>query len=232
MLTMTMKRLQMNLKYLAYYFGAVDGIKGSQTIQAIKEYQANNGLVADGVAGQKTIDSIRELVCKIQRILGVTVDGVAGDATVSKTKEWQKAHGLSADGICGTMTRNAMFNQSSGSNEWNFPHFQKTEFACKDGCGFDNINPRLVAVLEDIRAHFGNKPLIITSGCRCAKHNAKVGGVQGSRHVLGKAADFYIKGVTTKDLLNYCQSLVHQGILRYAYTNNKNMNGVVHIDVQ
>ena len=66
----------------------------------------------------------------------------------------------------------------------------------------------------------------------CAKHNAEVGGVQGSRHVLGKAADFYIQGVSTKDLLNYCQSLVNNETLRYTYTNSSNMNGVVHIDIQ
>ena len=235
MLTMTMTRLQMNLKFLNYYFGEIDGIKGSQTTQAIREYQANNGLVVDGIAGQQTIDSIRALICNIQAIIGANQDGVAGSETVEKTREWQSAHGLTADGICGTITREAMFGspqpQPEPSTEWNFPHFQRSEFACKCGCGFDDINLRLVQILEDIRSHFGGNPVIITSGCRCAKHNAEVGGVQGSRHVLGKASDFYIQGISTQDLLNYCQELVNQGVLRYTYTNNGSMNGVVHIDI-
>ena len=29
----------------------------------------------------------------------------------------------------------------------------------------------------------------VNSGCRCEKHNARVGGVKGSKHVLGKACD-------------------------------------------
>ena len=32
-------------------------------------------------------------------------------------------------------------------------------------------------------------PINVNSGCRCEKHNTKVGGVKGSKHVLGKAAD-------------------------------------------
>lgn len=231
MLEMTMIRLQMNLKFLNYYFGEIDGIKGNQTIQAIKEYQANNGLVSDGIAGQKTIDSIRELICKIQEILGTDIDGVAGNNTIEKCKEYQNAHGLKSDGICGTQTRELMFNISPAPSGWNFEHFQKSEFACKCGCGFDDINYKLVGILEDIRSHFGGNPVIITSGCRCSKHNANVGGVQGSRHVLGKASDFYVKGISTNDLLNYCKSLVNQGILRYTYTNNGSMRGVVHIDI-
>ena len=94
----------------------------------------------------------------------------------------------------------------------------------------NNINLKLVKILEEIRNHFG-QAVVITSGCRCKKHNADVGGVQGSRHVLGKASDIYVKGVSTSTLLAYTKSLVAQNKLRYTYTNNKNMNGVVHIDI-
>lgn len=216
MLTMTMKRLQMNLKFLGYYGGEIDGIKGKLTEQAIRNYQRDNGLTVDGIAGQKAIDSIRAKICDIQRKIGATVDGVAGSETITKNEEYNR--------------KNA--TQNTTANDWTgIEHFKISEFACKDGCGYDNIDTRLVRLLEKIRAHFGGKPLIITSGCRCAKHNAEVGGVQGSRHVLGKAADFYIKGVSTQDLLNYCKELVANGEARYTYTNSKNMNGVVHIDI-
>lgn len=229
MLEMTMTRLQMNLQFLNYYWGKIDGIKGSQTESAIRQFQYENGLVVDGIAGQNTIDVLRNLIVSIQNIIGAEQDGVAGNETISKTKEWQSSHDLVADGIAGVNTRTAMFG--SEPTEWNFPHFQQSEFACKCGCGFDSIDYKLVSILESIRSHFGDRPVIITSGCRCAKHNAEVGGVQGSRHVLGKASDFYIEGVHVNDLLDYCQELVNNGTLRYTYTNSSNMNGVVHIDI-
>lgn len=75
---------------------------------------------------------------------------------------------------------------------------------------------------------------MVTSGCRCAKHNKAVGGVQGSRHVAGKAVDFYISGISTNSIVDYTNELVRQGTLRYTYTgrySNGNMQGAVHIDV-
>lgn len=68
------------------------------------------------------------------------------------------------------------------------PHFQRREFACKCGCGADNIDPALVQMCETIRDNIG-VPLIVNSGVRCEKHNAKVGGVKGSYHTQGKAVD-------------------------------------------
>ena len=229
---MNMKQLQMNLKFLNYYFGSIDGKKGTQTIQAIKEFQANNDLIVDGIAGQNTIDRVRDLIKRIQGIIGTNQDGVAGNNTIELCKQWQAEHGLGADGICGTKTREAMFNQPTPTpSEWDFTHFKKSEFVCKCGCGYDAINYNLVSLLEDIRGHFGGNPLIITSGCRCAKHNANVGGVQGSRHVLGKAADFYINGINKNSVLNYCKALVNEGRARYTYTNNSYMGNAVHIDI-
>lgn len=47
--------LQQRLKDLGYSIGKVDGIFGSQTQKAVKEFQKDNGLAADGIAGPKTI---------------------------------------------------------------------------------------------------------------------------------------------------------------------------------
>lgn len=212
MLLMTMKRLQMNLKFLGYYDGNIDGIKGPKTLQGIKDFQKANNLAVDGIAGQNTIDKVRDIICDIQRTIGANVDGVAGPETISKKAEYD--------------------NRKQEYSWEEVKHFKKSEFACKDNCGFDNVNIKLVEILEKIRSHFGDKPCIITSGCRCSKHNANVGGVQGSRHVLGKAVDFYIEGVHVNDLLAYTKTLVANGTLRYTYTNSSNMNGVVHIDIQ
>lgn len=172
-----------------------------------------------------------EIVKDIQRKIGCDlIDGIAGPETFSKTKQYQKSVGLVADGIAGVQTR-AKLNQTATLSWFDFPHFKKHEFACRCGCGYDNINLKVVKVLEDIRAHFGGKPLIVTSGCRCIKHNNKVGGIKGSKHLEGLACDFYIKGVSTQNLLNYCTSLMNKRTIKYTYTNNKNMKGVVHINL-
>lgn len=44
--------IQTKLKNWGYYDGAVDGIYGSQTAQAVKYFQRKNGLTADGIAGR------------------------------------------------------------------------------------------------------------------------------------------------------------------------------------
>lgn len=79
------------------------------------------------------------------------------------------------------------------------PHFKRAEFACRCGCGADDISPYLVACLEDVRKAL-DLPLIITSGVRCEKHNAAVGGVPNSRHLYGEAADVTTRGVTARRL--------------------------------
>ncbi len=52
------RTLQRKLKSWGYYKGAVDGIFGSQTKEAVKYFQRRNGLVADGIVGKKTLDAL------------------------------------------------------------------------------------------------------------------------------------------------------------------------------
>lgn len=159
------------------------------------------------------------------------IDGLVGVHTISKLKEYQQNNNLQVDGICGIKTRLSLQNSVMPYNWSDFPHFKKSEFACGCGCGFDDIDLYLVSILEQIRSHFGDNPCIITSGCRCRTYNNSLqGSVQGSKHIIGHAVDFYIKNVSTTDLLNYCQYLVKTGALNYTYTNNTNMCGAVHID--
>ena len=67
-------------------------------------------------------------------------------------------------------------------------HFKPEEFACKCGCGKNNVSPELVEKLEVARVIYG-LPMRINSACRCADHNAKVGGVMASSHIDGFAVD-------------------------------------------
>jgi uncharacterized protein YcbK (DUF882 family) len=68
-------------------------------------------------------------------------------------------------------------------------NFSRKEFACKCGCGFDEIDERLVNRLQVIRDISG-LPIKINSGCRCQKHNKDVDGESLSFHLLGEAADW------------------------------------------
>lgn len=48
------KRVQKKLKELGYYDGAIDGLFGPLTDQAVKQFQRANGLDVDGYVGPKT----------------------------------------------------------------------------------------------------------------------------------------------------------------------------------
>lgn len=50
--------IQSKLKNWGYYDGAVDGVFGSQTTQAVKYFQRKNGLTADGIVGPATLKAL------------------------------------------------------------------------------------------------------------------------------------------------------------------------------
>lgn len=80
---------------------------------------------------------------------------------------------------------------AAGSDRFS-EHFAKSEFVCHCcGRGADKIDPRLIELLEQLRSKAG-KPVHVNCGYRCPKHNAEVGGVPNSQHVLGTAADITI----------------------------------------
>lgn len=49
------RQVQQKLKQWGYYDGAVDGIFGQETYDAVVFFQRKNGLTADGVAGERTL---------------------------------------------------------------------------------------------------------------------------------------------------------------------------------
>jgi uncharacterized protein YcbK (DUF882 family) len=75
--------------------------------------------------------------------------------------------------------------------------FSRSEFACKCGCGADNVSMVLVEKLQRLR-NFIRRPIVIASGVRCVPYNAKVGGVGGSAHITGDAADIACFGSNTR----------------------------------
>ena len=193
---MTDKQKQYLLGYLGYYDGEVDGIFGSASKHATKAFQSDYGLDADGIFGPETEEKI--------------LDAVAGTAQPVEPEKPEEP--------------------AEPENFWDgIKHFDREEFRCKCGGKYCNGFPvepskKLLRLADRVREHFGDSA-IVSSGIRCETHNAKVGGVAGSRHKYGTAMDFRIEGKTAQPVLAYVQA---QPETNYAY----DIDGTyIHMDV-
>ena len=188
-------------------------------------------ITVDGIYGNNTNNKLIEVIKDIQSKLNnkgynLVIDGIVGNNTITAIKDFQKKNNIVIDGIVGNNTYNLL-----KGNSWNeIKYFKKEEFTCKCGCKLNNIDINLVKILDSIRIHYNN-PIIITSGCRCKKNNSLVGGVSNSKHLYGKAADFVVLNVPTYEVLNYCNKLKKDNIIRYTYGKTINMGNAVHIDI-
>ena len=82
------------------------------------------------------------------------------------------------------------------------PHFSAAELMCPCcGVGADRMSPSMLQMAEEIRAENGDKPMLVSSAYRCAKHNAEVGGVANSHHLYGQAMDVHINGVPASTIV-------------------------------
>ena len=86
--------------------------------------------------------------------------------------------------------------------------FDSLELACNCGCGYDDINPKLVDKLQMLR-DLVNKPIIVTSGCRCKKYNKHINGYVNSPHLEGLAVDTQIEGMTPTTLAILASRIHH-----------------------
>lgn len=107
-------------------------------------------------------------------------------------------------------------------------YFKRSEFACRCGCGFDTVDAELLAVLTDLRETVG-EPLVITSGCRCAEHNQKVGGAKNSVHMTGKAADVRFQSNSKTPVSALHQILLEKYPDKYGIAS---ADSFTHIDVR
>lgn len=112
------------------------------------------------------------------------------------------------------------------------PGFRVREFRCRDGSDTVMVDEALTVVLQCIREHFG-KAVTITSGYRTAAHNAAVGGAKSSQHLLGRAADIRVEGVSVEDVAAYAERLMPDwgGVGRYPAKAGR-ATGWVHVDTR
>lgn len=94
------------------------------------------------------------------------------------------------------------------------------EFQCKcdyKDCGHQFIFQKLVDKYSIVRKHFG-KPITITSGYRCQRHNSNVGGVDSSYHKIGAAIDLTCEANDLPRLLELCK-LFFDTVIHYEDKN-------------
>ena len=208
---MSKKTAQKYLKALGYYKGAIDGVFGTMSRNAIKHFQRDNKLTADGICGKKTIAKLKSVYAKKK--------------AKEKIKEVSKAI--------------FSWQNKDGSINWKEVEklgFKKSEFKCHCGEKYCKGYPAEISIyllnaLINIRKKFGGN-VLITSPLRCPTWNKKQGGVTGSYHTKGKAADIIVydkngKIVPQSKVKAYAKKQKH---FHYSYYGTKSMGKATHID--
>lgn len=98
---------------------------------------------------------------------------------------------------------------------WRWKHFSAKELACKCGGRFCRgeyyHDPDFLDGLEALRAEVG-RPLFLTSGRRCPRHNRSEGGASRSEHMLHIAGDISVTGHDRAVLLRAAVKVGFTGI--------------------
>ena len=81
-------------------------------------------------------------------------------------------------------------------------HFSDKELVCRCGCGKQYMRIGFMSLVESLRMAY-DKPMIVTSGYRCSKHNSDVSttGRHGP-HTTGQAIDVAVSGRNAHRLLS------------------------------
>ena len=199
---MTVKQRQCLLTFLGYDTGGVDDILGDRTRHAITCCQEDLDLPVDGIWGPQTEAAVLEAVYTYDDDAPVEAEPV-GDKSDPTGTFWDHIR-----------------------------YWIREEFRCRCGeyhapyCDGFPAEPdqTLVELLDDIRAHFG-RAAHRSSGLRCPQHNRDSKGVANSKHLYGKAMDFWVDGITGEAVRAYAAK---DPRCTYAYVVDGN---VVHVDV-
>ena len=154
-----------------------------------------------------------------------------GEYTEANIKKLQKKYlrPKDVDGIYGTDTDNLLRHIYNCSYA---PSFKPEEFKCECGGKYCTGYPTYMKKaellnLQRIRNHY-TRPMTVTCGMRCKDYNSKLNGsIQNSLHLVGRACDFYMKGVTDtlanrKKAIKWIKTLPNH---HYTYGDGINSNG-------
>lgn len=143
------------------------------------------------------------------------IDGADGPRTRAALAAFTADYGCGAEGLPGAvagMVAKKRKPPDKASGWEDLKYISREEFRCTCRGRYCNgfpVEPSLATakIDEAIREHFG-KPLTITSGIRCARRNAEVGGVSNSQHVQGTASDISVAGVSPSQVAAYAETLM------------------------
>ena len=163
-----------------------------------------------------------------QRYYDGEIDGKDGPGTRAGTERFLEDYGFSESGA------DKDGGEKTGSFWDHIRYWSREEFRCRCGeyhepyCDGFPVEPdqTLVELVDDLRHHFG-RPGHRSSGIRCRQHNAdQPDAAVNSRHLQGKALDFFIEDVSGAALLAAAQA---DKRCRYAYIIG---GQYVHVDVE
>lgn len=180
------------------------------------------------------------------------IDGVEGVATKNAYKSLQEKYFTrkkDVDGIYGNDTETLLRNAERV--RLYVKNFKLPEFKCECGGKYCTgyhalIDINLLKYVQKLRNKYG--ALTITSGLRCEKYNAEIGGIRGSKHTQGKAVDWFtaytFKSLTNRETAinwyaNNCSKMFYaycDGYARYKYRREypsvPSMYKSIHVDVK
>lgn len=125
------------------------------------------------------------------------------------------------------------------SRHFTLPEFTKSSTADKyqlyniprEEAEIANLKALCENVLEPVRAIY-SKPIAITSGYRCVTLNRLIGGAANSQHMLGEAADIFIRDpdvVTLATALNCREDIPYDQMIYECYWRETFWSQWIHI---
>ena len=185
----------------------VDGIWGPHSAACTEKLQHKLNIYPDGVWGGQTDDAVREYI-------------YAGEDLPDSAEELEAVEAV---------TGNAELDCQLAERFKGIRYISPEEARCQCGgkyCnGFPVLPDRTMLELADDLREKAGAPLHRSSFLRCTQHNANEGGVKTSKHMSGKALDFFIEGVSGQKLLAMAQADPRTS---YAYIIS---GQYVHVDV-
>ena len=112
-------------------------------------------------------------------------------------------------------------------------NFSLNEFACNDGSETPEdviVNLMLLAEQLQVLRDFIDKPITVNSGYRSPKYNKKIGGATRSQHLLGKAADIRVDGISPSEIHSVIEELILDGRMQQGGLGK--YNSFTHYDIR